>query len=509
MRGNGSLLGVEAQANTQTAPGIWTLNEVAEEVGDSSWPGQVSSLDLTVLVVSGGGGTFGGSNNNVGGGGAGGLKQETINNYLTGTTTVVTVGGGGVATQHLTLPTDVGGNGSGSSFGSFITTLGGGGGAGGGDNASSGGSGGGAKNGSAGAGTAGQGFAGAGGGASIGGGGGGAGGAGGSTPSGATGGLGVSSSITGGATFYASGGSGSRDSNAPVPANPGGGGTGATGNTSNRDGSAGTANTGGGGGGGNNSPLGYAGGSGVVIVRYPSAEPLASGGTITSYTSGSTTYQVHTFSSTGSFAFPAVSPPTLVGVGSITQTGSGTTITLNKPAGTQAGDLLVAFYTSDAHPASWTPESGWTEIIDTVPEGLVTTGSSYKVATSSEPSTYTFTCSGGASASGVVVAYRNAQFDVVGSVGIGNVLNVQTAPSITTTTNQCKLLAFFAEANGNRSWSNPTSGLSLISSDFTANGRPAWALYEDNSYYNGATGDKQATCSSGGNGCYLLSLKPA
>lgn len=68
-------------------------------------------------------------------------------------------------------------------------------------------------------------------------------------------------------------------------------------NPTNQAGTAGTANTGGGGGGGGypNSD-GQAGGSGVVIIRYPGAQH-ATGGTVTS--SGGYTY--HTFTSSGTF----------------------------------------------------------------------------------------------------------------------------------------------------------------------------------------------------------------
>jgi hypothetical protein len=59
-------------------------------------------------------------------------------------------------------------------------------------------------------------------------------------------------------------------------------------------GSAGTANTGGGGGG--VFPTGFTGGSGIVVLRYPSNNDMvATGGTIT-YLGG---YTIHTFTATG------------------------------------------------------------------------------------------------------------------------------------------------------------------------------------------------------------------
>lgn len=64
----------------------------------------------------------------------------------------------------------------------------------------------------------------------------------------------------------------------------------------------GTVNTGGGGGASRNAGLtGGSGGSGVVIISYASTTQRGSGGTITSYISGGTTYWVHTFTSSGTF----------------------------------------------------------------------------------------------------------------------------------------------------------------------------------------------------------------
>jgi hypothetical protein len=77
----------------------------------------------------------------------------------------------------------------------------------------------------------------------------------------------------------------------------GAGGGGAGGTTPFGTGVAGTANTGGGGGGGGS---GSTGGSGIVIISYPGAQ-RATGGTVTSYSSGGFSYTVHTFNSSGTF----------------------------------------------------------------------------------------------------------------------------------------------------------------------------------------------------------------
>ena len=106
------------------------------------------------------------------------------------------------------------------------------------------------------------------------------------------GGNGTSSSITGTPVLYGAGGGGGAEGSGTrgLGGNTGGGnGTGVLGSPA---GSAGAASTGGGGGGGDggNTTLGYAGGSGVVIISYAGAQQF-NGGTITS--SGGNT--IHTF----------------------------------------------------------------------------------------------------------------------------------------------------------------------------------------------------------------------
>ena len=159
------------------------------------------------------------------------------------------------------------------------------------------------------------------------GGGGGAGGNGASQPSnnspGADGGPGVSINMNGTSYYWGGGGGGSSHQNnrgGNGGAGGGGGGwgqpAGSTGGSGlnpggsppgppNYAGGSGGANTGGGGGGsagsGNPAPNPGLGGSGIVIVRYAGSSLLATGGTTSTYTSGPTTYQVHTFTSTGDF----------------------------------------------------------------------------------------------------------------------------------------------------------------------------------------------------------------
>ena len=251
-------------------------------------PGTFTVLSNTVtggeyLIVAGGGGGGKGSlpgvGNEVGAGGAGGHRSFSGQTFTPGSYTVV-VGSGGPGSG-------TGGDGGTSSvFGNSST--GGGSGAGhnyGGTNGRPGGSGGGGAHPhtSGGSGTGGQGNPGGNGGQSTGGGGGGAGGGGSTgqfqTAAGGNGGSGTSNSITGSSVTRAGGGGGGHHlyGHKPSGGSGGGGDGGSTAMTPNAGGTTGygdpgTANTGGGGGGnGKYIGLGGNGGSGVVIIAYPTS----------------------------------------------------------------------------------------------------------------------------------------------------------------------------------------------------------------------------------------------
>jgi hypothetical protein len=252
------------------------------------------SIDFLVIAGGGGGGKLDG-----GGGGAGGYRNsystepsggggpsEASLSFNPGIVYTITVGSGGAGSASQS---NKGFNGSDSSIsGSGLTTItSAGGGGGGSHNASesgaSGGSGGGASHNNpasqpGGAGTANQGYAGGtgyagGSGINAGGGGGGAAEVG-NTDGKSHGGDGLASSITGSSVNRAGGGGGGMEDGVGGPEGLGGGGHGSY-NNAGAGGTAGTVNTGGGGGGGGYDSAsggdGFSGGSGVVILRIPTA----------------------------------------------------------------------------------------------------------------------------------------------------------------------------------------------------------------------------------------------
>lgn len=255
------------------------------------------ALTADILVVAGG---AGGGNMYGGGGGAGGLLVQSGRSLTSGTAYTCTIGAGGAANSNSTSV--VGNSGSNSVFdtstalgggggGTFNTIAGVNGGSGGGGpmgatNGGSYGAGGSATQGNSGGAT---GYGNAGGQgyrvnpAYLGGGGGGAGGAGG-TATGTTAGIGGTGftsalvnamgaatgfgQLSGGNYYFAGGGGGGAESATPNSGGLGGGGRGGLYGSYGPD--NGLPNTGGGGGAvGGNLATGSAGGSGLIIVRYP------------------------------------------------------------------------------------------------------------------------------------------------------------------------------------------------------------------------------------------------
>jgi hypothetical protein len=335
-------VGTTVQRPGSASNGAMRINSTTNQLEvyyNSSWYG-ISSLSplftAEILVVAGGG--AGGAG---GGGGAGGLLYygtESVTNRTTpngiaqtltrGTTYTVTIGAGGtvagggnlgsIALQGANTSvtgTSISMTAIGGGAGATSVTTYGGGAAGSGFKGANGGSGGGAGGNNVGDGFSIPGGAGTGtttvdrqgynGGNcpsvsnSPAGGGGGAGGAGGGGGGGTAGngGIGLQYSINGTATYYAGGGGGGGFSVTRGTGGLGGGGTGGL-DVNSTNSTPGAANTGGGGGG---TGAGGLGGSGIVIIKYAAPTPYGPGGTITSFASGGTTFQVHTFTTSGTF----------------------------------------------------------------------------------------------------------------------------------------------------------------------------------------------------------------
>lgn len=184
---------------------------------------------------------------------------------------------------------------------------------------------------------------------------------------------------------------------------------------------------------------------------------------------------------------------------------STTSLTINRPTGTISGDLMVAIIFGENN-VTWTGDTGWNEVVD---QGVgPSLRVAHKTAGGSEPSSYTFTSSGSSLLGGVILTYRNAAYDTVGTIATGVSGGNQVANAITLSQSGSTIIAAFARAQ-TASWSSPSSGLSLLDTQ-TVN-RPSWAIYHDMDEPSGSTGTKQATPSStsGSLSCVLVGIRPA
>lgn len=254
-------------------------------------------VTVQALVVGGGGSGGGSWNGGGGGGGAGGLIYDPVH-IVQPQSYIITVGDGGAGPQT---------NGGASVFDNITAGGGGGGGSSNtaGNNVSDGSGGGGSGSGAPGIGGAhGHNGGGSSGNFYPGSGGGGAGSVGLNSvgSSGGTGGNGTANSISGSSVFYAGGGGGGMFGYSAVAA--GGTGGGGNGATILIPGVAGAPNTGSGGGGGGRPGVidSGAGGSGIVVISYPTGSLTATGGTITT-SAGNT---IHTFYSSGTLTITAI-----------------------------------------------------------------------------------------------------------------------------------------------------------------------------------------------------------
>lgn len=179
-------------------------------------------------------------------------------------------------------------------------------------------------------------------------------------------------------------------------------------------------------------------------------------------------------------------------------TSSSTTITINVPTGTVAGDVMVAFLTN-ASSGTFNTLTGWTLGATATGRGIF-----YKIAGHNEPASYTFVASTSGLLQGYIVTYENAVWGGV-SAASSNTSPTQ-APSVTTTSTNSMVVAFYSSTLASITYSTPTSYTTLDSnSDTTA---PSNALFYRVYAAAGATGIVISTPSSGLSIGYQVFLSP-
>ena len=297
MRYNGSINGVQNNSSPTSSPGMWSINDVQENLVDANWPGDGTASFEYLLVGGGGGGGGGVTTDACGGGGGGGQVLSGTGPIDLLTYYAITVGQGGSSGNGFSSGYD-------GSTTSFSQSGGGGGnfsaeaiggGAGQGVNAPSSNTpfanGGGGCNKSNTTGRAGINYTGgdgqntnAKGGAGGGAGAGGNGSDGTAGGNGGNGGNGFLSTITGANVYYGAGGGGGSNAAGAGAGGIGGGGPGGAADSVSylkKNGELATVRSTGGGGGGaavygsqNNSGNGGAGENGCVILKYPNMYDL-------------------------------------------------------------------------------------------------------------------------------------------------------------------------------------------------------------------------------------------
>jgi hypothetical protein len=211
-----------------------------------------------------------------------------------------------------------------------------------------------------------------------------------------------------------------------------------------------------------------------------------------------------------------------------TGTTTGTSLTINKPTGVVAGDVMIVNIAQIGNNTTAPSLSGWTLIAGadllgvTLRYGAVL----YKVAGASEPTSYTFTLGAGVTdAVGAIVAFSGV--DTTGGSGVGGVgsgpfdattgaIDVSdsatvTATTITTADANAAVIMFGMAANSAPTWSGWTTtspGALTEIADFQSTSDSVGAAWATKAAA-GATGAGTATLSvTTRNGGILIALKP-
>lgn len=172
-------------------------------------------------------------------------------------------------------------------------------------------------------------------------------------------------------------------------------------------------------------------------------------------------------------------------------------INISKPSGTVAGDLLIAAFVSDgdstlSSPGGWTLiQGGGSSPTDNTPS----LGLWYKIAGASEPATYTFSSSSWEELYIAILRYTghnpgapiNASAIQNSTGNNGN--STPTAPSVTTTVDNCRILRIFGADDDDNPYTSPGGHTERYSGQSGGgNGTCGGAGADTNQLLAGATG---------------------
>lgn len=188
----------------------------------------------------------------------------------------------------------------------------------------------------------------------------------------------------------------------------------------------------------------------------------------------------------------AEAPPQVMSYAA-TDTGGGnsTTLTITKPSGAQAGDLLLAVMCGKGAGGgeTWTGDTGWTEVIDQGVWPILRVA--WKIAGASEPASYTFTCSNSRQLGGGILRIARGAFDTIGAIATSTATAPVVAPAITAAGGL--LITFYANNDSNVSFTTPP-GMTAQFADADANA-PCFACFSE-AIAPGSTGTRSSTPSA-------------
>ena len=192
------------------------------------------------------------------------------------------------------------------------------------------------------------------------------------------------------------------------------------------------------------------GDGGTSTTRNPSYTYSTAGtftATLTATNAGGSTSASGTITVSGGTTPPPTSGITLGASTTTNNPTATTTVTLTKPSGTAAGDVLVASFTADKNPTVSAVPAGWTAIVNNLSVGSgARVFAYYRVVGASDPANYSWSLSTTAKWGGGVTAYRGVNNTTPLDSSVATAANTSytassiAAPSVTTASNNAMLI---------------------------------------------------------------------
>jgi hypothetical protein len=203
---------------------------------------------------------------------------------------------------------------------------------------------------------------------------------------------------------------------------------------------------------------------------------------------------------------------TFRGAASGANTGAATLV-MQRPAGTAAGDVLVAAVSMRGAPTITSP-AGWTLVRRDAKKTSFSQAIFVHVAGGSEPPTYTFSLGASVTAVGTIAAYANVDAAVPIAASGGQVngkSTAATAPSITPAIPNTQLVGFFMATT--KTTFAPAAGMTEraeVVSPGSTSSKVTGELADEAFASGGATGARAATIGKSANSIgQLIALRPA